>query len=93
MKRKFIANSYYLLDDVRIGLRHHSRIGDDPDMATILVTGGCGFIGSHLAAALRDRGDQVRVLDDLSTGSPANLAPGATLMVGDINDPAALAAA
>ncbi len=62
-------------------------------MATILVTGGCGFIGSHLVGALRDRGDQVRVLDDLSTGSLANLAPGAKLMVGDINDPAALNAA
>lgn len=62
-------------------------------MATFLVTGGCGFIGSHLAAALRARGDSVRVLDNLSTGSPENLAAGATLMVGDINDPAALAAA
>ncbi len=57
-------------------------------MATYLVTGGCGFIGSHLAAALRARGDQVRVLDDLSTGSPANLAPGATLLRGDVADPA-----
>lgn len=57
-------------------------------MATYLVTGGCGFIGSHLAAALRARGDQVRVLDDLSTGSLANLAPGATLLRGDVADPA-----
>jgi len=62
-------------------------------MATFLVTGGCGFIGSHLAAALRARGDQVCVLDDLSSGSPANLAPGATLMVGDAGSPATLARA
>lgn len=59
-------------------------------MATILVTGGCGFIGSHLTAALRAQGHAVRVLDDLSTGTEANLAPGATLLLGDINQPAAL---
>lgn len=53
-----------------------------------LVTGGCGFIGSHLTAALIARGGAVRVLDDLSTGSRANLAPGAELVVGDVADPA-----
>jgi UDP-glucose 4-epimerase len=58
-----------------------------------LLTGGCGFIGSHLAAALTARGDQVRVLDDLSTGSRANLAPGATLIEGDVSDPATVRAA
>lgn len=42
-------------------------------MRTILVTGGAGFIGSHIAAALVDRGDRVRVLDNLSTGFEANL--------------------
>lgn len=62
-------------------------------MATFLVTGGCGFIGSHLCAALRARGDAVRVLDDLSTGLEANLAPGATLIRGDVADPAAAGAA
>lgn len=56
-------------------------------MAMILVTGGCGFIGSHLSAALLERGDQVRVLDNLSTGSKTKLAAGATLQVGDINRP------
>ncbi len=59
-------------------------------MAKILVTGGCGFIGSHLCRALRAQGDQVRVLDDLSSGAAANLAPGARLMLGDINQPLAL---
>ena len=43
-------------------------------MATYLITGGAGFIGSHLAAALVARGDRVRILDDLSTGRRENLA-------------------
>jgi nucleoside-diphosphate-sugar epimerase len=59
-------------------------------LATFLVTGGCGFIGSHLCAALRARGDRMRVLDDLSAGSEANLAPGAELLRGDVADPAAV---
>ena len=42
-------------------------------MRRVLVTGGAGFIGSHLVDALVRRGDQVRVLDDLSTGKRANL--------------------
>jgi nucleoside-diphosphate-sugar epimerase len=42
-------------------------------MATYLVTGGAGFIGSHIAAALVARGDRVRVLDDLSSGRLENL--------------------
>lgn len=62
-------------------------------MPLFLVTGGCGFIGSHLAAALIARGDRVRILDDLSTGSRANLAPGAELVTGDITDEAAVRAA
>ncbi len=43
-------------------------------MATYLVTGGAGFIGSHICEALRARGDEVRVLDDLSSGCLENLA-------------------
>src|SRR6516165_4096858 len=42
-------------------------------MAVCLVTGGAGFIGSHLAEALVARGHEVRVLDNLSTGPRANL--------------------
>jgi len=55
-----------------------------------LVTGGCGFIGSHLCAALVAAGQRVRVLDNLSTGRRENLVPGARLMVGDVGDPALL---
>nr|MBA3239982.1 SDR family NAD(P)-dependent oxidoreductase [Acidobacteriota bacterium] len=40
----------------------------------VLVTGGAGFIGSHIAATLAERGARVRVLDDLSTGHSENLA-------------------
>src|SRR5437868_12623565 len=39
----------------------------------VLITGGAGFVGSHLAEALLDRGDEVFVLDDLSTGSIENI--------------------
>jgi len=54
-----------------------------------IVTGGAGFIGSHVAEALVARGDEVHVLDDLSSGRRENVPAGAELHVGDIRDPAA----
>ena len=59
-------------------------------MAQYLVTGGAGFIGSHLCDALVARGDTIRVLDDLSTGHLTNLPPGVDFIAGDIADPAAV---
>jgi UDP-glucose 4-epimerase len=59
----------------------------------VLVTGGAGFIGSHLVDALQARGDEVRVLDDLSTGCRENLPEGVRLEVGSVADPDAVAAA
>ena len=51
-----------------------------------LVTGGAGFVGSHTVAALLDRGDEVVVLDSLSTGHRDAVLPGARLVVGDLDD-------
>jgi UDP-glucose 4-epimerase len=62
-------------------------------MALYLVTGGAGFIGSHLVEALLARGDRVRVLDDLSTGKRENLGPAVELIVGDVADAACVAGA
>ncbi len=55
-------------------------------MSRYLVTGGCGFIGSHLTDTLIEQGHAVRVVDNLSSGSPRYLHPAAELMVGDIAD-------
>jgi UDP-glucose 4-epimerase len=49
-----------------------------------LVTGGAGFIGSHIAEALLARGDRVRVLDNLSTGKKENVSAGAELVAADV---------
>jgi UDP-glucose 4-epimerase len=55
-----------------------------------LVTGGAGFVGSHLVAALLERGDGVVVFDNLSTGHRDAVLPGARLVVGDLADAAAI---
>jgi UDP-glucose 4-epimerase len=56
----------------------------------ILITGGAGFIGSHIVDALLREGHAVAVLDDLSSGSRDNLPPGVSLHVADIVDPEAV---
>ena len=58
----------------------------------ILVTGGAGFVGSHLCDALVERGDDVVCLDNLATGTPANVAhleghPRFSLLVADVCEP------
>ena len=57
---------------------------------TVLVTGGCGFIGSHLVEALAQRKYKVRILDDLSTGSLKNLttisSKNLEILIGDVTD-------
>lgn len=65
-------------------------------MATYLVTGGAGFIGSHIAEALASRGDDVRVLDALTTGHLSNLIDiqhRVTFIQGDVRDEATVAEA
>ena len=53
----------------------------------VLVTGGAGFIGSHVVDALLARGDDVHVVDDLSNGKRENVPAAATLHVHDIREP------
>jgi UDP-glucose 4-epimerase len=53
---------------------------------TILVTGGAGYIGSHMVRALAEAGERVVVLDNLSTGFKWAIAPGVPLVVGETGD-------
>ena len=58
-------------------------------MRSYLVTGGAGFIGSHVAEALVKRGERVKVLDNFFTGKRENLASiegGIELLEGDVRD-------
>ena len=59
---------------------------------TLLITGGAGFIGSHLAEDALDRGWRVVALDDLSTGRRENLPAQVRLIVGDVAGASDLAA-
>ena len=54
---------------------------------TVIVTGGAGFIGSHVVEALLARGDEVHVVDDLSKGVRENVPAAATLHVHDVREP------
>lgn len=78
--------------------RGQYNLGDGVSAMKALVTGGCGFIGSHLVERLVSEGHDVRVLDDLSTGRVANIealaASGAVeLIQGRVQDPRAAAEA
>jgi UDP-glucose 4-epimerase len=53
-----------------------------------LVTGGAGFVGGHMVAALRDRGEEVVVFDNFNTGHRGSVPAGVRLVEGDIGDPA-----
>jgi UDP-glucose 4-epimerase len=61
-------------------------------MKTVVVTGGAGFIGSHIADAYADRGWRVVVIDNLSTGHRGNVNPRAELHVADVRAAAAIIA-
>jgi nucleoside-diphosphate-sugar epimerase len=62
-------------------------------MANYLVTGGAGFIGSHISEELIRRGHAVRVVDSLVTGFTRNLRPGVEFVEGDLAQPAVARAA
>src|SRR6202521_6214662 len=53
---------------------------------TVLVTGGAGYIGSHMVHELVDAGERVVVLDNLSTGFDWAIPPGVPTIVGDVGD-------
>jgi UDP-glucose 4-epimerase len=57
-----------------------------PGFQRALVTGGAGFIGSHLVRALLEQGVEVSVLDDLSVGKPENVPAAAKFVKGDVRD-------
>jgi len=62
-------------------------------LANYLVTGGAGFIASHISEALVSRGHRVRVVDDFSTGYERNIRDGVEFVKGDLADPAVAASA
>jgi UDP-glucose 4-epimerase len=68
----------------------HDRLAG---LATYLITGVAGFIGSHLADALLQRGDRVRGFDNLATGTIENVPRGVDFIEGDLADAEAVASA
>ena len=68
------------------GGRGYRLWGPRPARGTVLVTGGAGYVGSHVVLALCEAGYPVVVLDDLSTGRRAAVPPGAAFVEGDAGD-------
>jgi nucleoside-diphosphate-sugar epimerase len=66
---------------------------DHQDTRLVLVTGGSGFVGSHLVEALLNRGCAVRVIDNFATGKAEQLHPAAELVKADIRNAATMGAA
>lgn len=69
-----------------INSKHIGSEGENKTMTNILITGGAGFLGSHLANRLHAAGHAVRVLDNESNGDPTKLAPGIAYNRGDVRD-------
>lgn len=76
MQRRFIPRA----DETTIEMTHRTS-------RRVLVTGGAGFVGSHVAEAHLDVGDRVWILDDLSSGRVENIPPGAEFVKMDVANP------
>lgn len=77
---------YWRFDHAHPSHVHHQRRSSITRAMRALVTGGAGFIGSHLAHALLSAGGEVRVLDDLSSGSLDRVPPDAEFIAGSVVD-------
>ena len=84
------ANGTVALDDPLQPGPARSGFSGASGLSVYTITGGAGFIGSHLADRLLAEGHRVRVLDDLSTGKRANLDPRCVFIHGDVTDPGAV---
>src|SRR5262249_24123143 len=77
--------------DVHDSAHSNAKRHERASRMTVLVTGGAGYLGSHMVHALLDAGERVVVLDDLSTGCDWALPQGARLVIGDAGNQALVA--